>query len=301
MSFGFPLISRSVICSVFLFWSGVCSLLGHDLFLRPETYRSNPDTLVNILVFNGSFDESVSTLQPGSVQKTEMRGPLKQEKLDTSSWESVEAGSKLWRASQQTAGLLGGTNLKHTSSFSMTPGDQGSYVIGMTLKAYRIALNQEPFIEYLKTDAYSDIELADYGFDSPSDLVRERYTKLAKTIIQVGDKISDEVTEPLGLLVEIVPMTNPASVHKGEVLQFRLLKGGEPLINQAVVVGRKTGAFADSEESKLIIHSDDKGVLSLPITHRGNWWLKFIHLEAAPEEDTMDFNSLWASLTFEIN
>ena len=301
MSLAIQRVSKTVNCSLFLFGVGMCVSQGHDLFLRPESYQAKPNSSLKILVFNGSFEESVNTLQPGSVDKTEMRGPSKQEILNTSSWESVDAGSKLWRASQETAGILGGTNLRHTSSFAVTPDKPGSYVLGMTLKAYRIALALEPFDEYLKTDAYSDIELADHGFDSSNDQVKERYTKLAKTIIQVGDKISDKVIEPLGLLVEIVPMTNPSLVHKGDVFEFRLLNEGEPLINQAVVVGRKMGAFRSSENSQMVIHSNAEGIVSLPITHPGNWWLKFIHLEAALEEDTMDFISRWASLTFEIN
>ncbi|MCZ6673574.1 MAG: DUF4198 domain-containing protein [Verrucomicrobia bacterium] len=292
---------RNLACTLIFLSSNLGVVYGHDLFLRPEAYRIDPKDAVKILVFDGTFDESVYPVPRGSVDKLEMSGSHDRITLPIDSWERVRSGSKIWRATQKTAGILGGTNLTHTSSFVVTPSTEGSHTIVLTLYEFRVALSLEDFTGYLRGEAANEMDLSIYGFSNPTESIKERFTKVAKTIVHVGDKLSDDVTKPLGLLVEIVPMSNPGTAKKGDTLEFQILEEGKPLINQSVVVGRKMGFFKDSDSSKIVLHSNDKGIVSLPITHPGVWWLKFILLQPAPEDDAMDFFSRWSSLTFEVN
>ena len=135
---------------------------------------------------------------------------------------------------------------------------------------------------------------------NPTDVIKERYTKFAKTIVQVGKTISDNVTKPVGHRVEIVPTQNPAQTKKGGTLTFLILMNGDPLPDQNVVFGREPGAFKNPEDTILVIKSDSQGMLNLPITHEGLWWVHFINIQPADEDDEMDFVSLWSSLTFRI-
>jgi hypothetical protein len=44
--------------------------------------------------------------------------------------------------------------------------------------------------------------------------------------------------------------------------------------------------------------ADAAGVVRVPITRRGKWYVKFIRME--PVKDSVDYESKWASLTFEV-
>lgn len=46
------------------------------------------------------------------------------------------------------------------------------------------------------------------------------------------------------------------------------------------------------------VKSDANGVARIRLTHRGRWYVKFIHME--PVSDSVDYESKWATLTFEI-
>ena len=181
-----------------------------------------------MIVFDGKFDESANSVLTEQISNIEMRDPVNRTTIGQETWERIQAGSKFWRARQEAAGLLGGTNLRCTSSFEISPVSEGSYVVGITLRESRIAMDGFAYVGYLNNEAFSTEEFTATLHDDPKVVIRERYTKTAKTIIQVGDTMSTEATEPLGLLVEIVPLMNPAMIKKGDVAEFKILEDGEP-------------------------------------------------------------------------
>ena len=288
-----------------LLWIGCASILsaefsvisGHMIYLRPSSYQINPGEAAKVIVLDGTFEESVIAVAETSINKLQIRSPRRQFKQNLDSWKSLEEGTKLWR---HTKAAIGGDHLKHTSLFEIIPKDEGSYMISLEQKAFRVAAYVEEFREYLKTELASSLDLAALGFTDDKAIIKERYIKCAKTLVQVGDVMTDQVTEPMNLLMEIVPMTHPAEIKPGDTLQFKVLEKRKPIRGQSVFVGRNRGQSDGDEEAPLILVSDEKGVISLPITHQGIWWMKFVDIQPASKRDSMDFVSRWASLTFEI-
>jgi hypothetical protein len=293
----FPFLFRALLPTLLL---GSPILLGHDLFLEPTAYTTRPKDELRILVYNGSFPQSINPISRSVVEELVSHGPSGKKALTSTSWEETDAGERYWRSFLKTARKTGEVDLSHTSNFEMTLPEPGSHVVGISLYASRIALEPADFLEYLATEAYCEISLPDYGITEQDDFVRERYTKTAKTIIQTGDQPSDAATTPLGLVAEIVPLANPALIRKGDELKLSIRFEGKPLAGQTIAVGRKQETLQQSDEDRTMLVSDQAGIITLPVTHSGVWWLKFIHLRPAPKEDSMDFESFWGTLTFEI-
>ncbi len=268
---------------------------SHDVFLKPASYHVETGSQAEIIVCDGSFNESVYAITTGSVSDLQVLTPDGLRSVDTSSWDSVKQDSPLWKLAKKRRGTLGGANLKLTSSFNYTPEKSGSHVLGLTLYEFRVAIELDHFVKYLKEEAGQDWDMAAYGFTEPKDIVRERFTKTAKSIVQAGGEESPYINEPMGLLVEIVPKDSMSSSKVGDILSFQLFEEGAPLPNQPVIIGRK-----GDPDLHLVVTSDSDGMVSLPITHADVWFLKFIHILPAPEDDPIDFFSRWASLTFEI-
>ena len=100
-------------------------------------------------------------------------------------------------------------------------------------------------------------------------------------------------TEPIGLAYEIVPAVDPtvgAAAFRG-----RVLLDGEPLADALVV------AMSRSDPSvRLAARSDPRGAFSFVLPRAGVWLIKSVHLVNASMFSRADWDSLWASLTFEL-
>jgi uncharacterized GH25 family protein len=121
--------------------------------------------------------------------------------------------------------------------------------------------------------------------------VREIYSRCAKSLLRVGDG-SSGYDRALGLELELVPERDPYSLKPGEALPVRLLYRGEPLDGALVI------ALA-SPDSKVSARTAG-GRASLVLDRPGRWLVKAVHMVPAPEGSGAEWESLWASLTFEL-
>jgi uncharacterized GH25 family protein len=98
--------------------------------------------------------------------------------------------------------------------------------------------------------------------------------------------------QPIGLAYEIVPDDDPtlgSSAFRG-----RLLHEGEALAGALVV------AMSRNDPSvRLATRSDRDGAFSFILPRAGVWLVKSVHLVEASMFSRADWDSLWASLTFE--
>jgi uncharacterized GH25 family protein len=78
-------------------------------------------------------------------------------------------------------------------------------------------------------------------------------------------------------------------------LPVRLTYGGAPLSGALVVALSR-----DAPGSRLSARTDGEGRVSLVLTRSGAWLVKAVHMVPAPAESGADWESLWASLTFEV-
>lgn len=155
------------------------------------------------------------------------------------------------------------------------------------------------FIE-LPPDKFEDY-LRQYGLDRIIDLRtargergkpgREHFYRYAKALL-TGQQPSTAITKPLGLAYEIVFADDPTV--RLAPFRGRILYDGKPL-NGALVM-----ALLHSDPSKpLTARSDAQGAFSFDLPRGGVWLIKSVHMVRASFFSEADWDSLWASLTFE--
>jgi tetratricopeptide (TPR) repeat protein len=65
------------------------------------------------------------------------------------------------------------------------------------------------------------------------------------------------------------------------------------------MIGGRAGSIGDQRLSPSTTRADADGIVTVPLTRAGRWYVKFIHMRAVNDGDA-DYESQWASLTFEV-
>ena len=93
-------------------------------------------------------------------------------------------------------------------------------------------------------------------------------------------------------------MSKPTAPKKASVVATqprRLRFRGEPLAGALVVALNR-----DAPEMRLSARTDAQGRVSLALGKPGAWLVKAVHMVPAPPDSGADWESLWASLSFEV-
>ncbi len=186
---------------------------------------------------------------------------------------------------------VGGSDRIDPAGFLSADGTATAIISYASTGAY-IELPPSEFEDYLRLYGLDDI-VASRGARGEHDKPgRERFYRYAKALL-TGLASSAAVTKPLGLDYEIVPDADPTA--RLAPFHGRILYEGKPLANAVVV------ALLHGEPSvQLRTHSDAQGTISLPLTRPGIWLIKSVHMVRASFFSSEDWDSMWASLTFEI-
>ena len=131
---------------------------------------------------------------------------------------------------------------------------------------------------------------------------RERYRRFVKTLMQVQAAApveppaayDDTFSRVAGQRLEIVPLNNPLALAPGGDLGVKLLFDGQPL------AGALVKAWHRKDGQLLIVRTrtvaDGTAVLTLP--HPGAWMVSVVHMVPAVSVKDIDWDSLWANLSF---
>ena len=94
--------------------------------------------------------------------------------------------------------------------------------------------------------------------------------------------------------LELLAERNPYTLAAGQELPVRLTYQGRPLPGALVVAMDRTAS------SKLTARSDKDGRVRFRLPHAGMWMVKAVHMIAAQPDAQADWQSYWASLTFDL-
>jgi uncharacterized GH25 family protein len=171
----------------------------------------------------------------------------------------------------------------------------GLSVIGYRSQRSSITLEPEKFEKYL----------ADEGLDHVLEIRKSRgergkpgtevYSRCAKSLVAVNGTGESGFDRALGLTLEIVAEANPVKLRAGGTMRVRILHEGKPLAGALV----KAIALEDPDNT-LSARSGKDGRVALRLARKGVWLVKAVHMVPAPKETGADWESLWASLTFEL-
>lgn len=170
---------------------------------------------------------------------------------------------------------------------------------GLQIVAYR-SLNYDVTIDGPKFESY----LKEEGLEKISEIrkkrgdaekpAREAFSRCAKALLLSGDSANPGRDRALGLTLELVAEEDPYALGPGGELPVRLLLEGKPLAG-ALVQALLHGDPAARVSSR----TDREGRATLKLAKKGFWLIKAVEMSPAPAGVNADWQSLWASLTFE--
>ena len=164
-------------------------------------------------------------------------------------------------------------------------------VLGYFSNPSRIELPAEKFNAYLEEEGLDAILVLRAKRGDGNSVGRELYSRCAKSLL-----LSGEGDRRLGFPLELVAERNPYVLRDGEDLPVRLLWQGRPLEGALVVAINSA-----SPKEKLSARSDRGGRVHFRLRPGSMWLVKAVHMVAAPPGADADWQSYWASLTFEAN
>ncbi len=171
---------------------------------------------------------------------------------------------------------------------------------GLAWIAYRsrnssVSLEAARFEEYLKEEGLESVVEARARRGESAKPSRELFSRSAKSLVAVGGTGASGWDRVLGLPLELVPEKNPYALKGGDELPVRILYDGKPLAGALVAA-----LPYDEPEKKIAQRSDRNGRVSLRLPRDGVWLVKAVHMVPVTGDPNADWQSTWASLTFEV-
>ena len=170
----------------------------------------------------------------------------------------------------------------------------GAVVVGYQSRPTSIELPAERFQAHLRHEGLDDA-LAWRERNGRSEAPgREMFSRCAKSIVRTGDAGAGEFDRMIGLRLELLLRMDPGSIDADGLLPVQLLHEGEPLAG-ALVVAVSRDAPGHRHEAR----TDNDGLVHLRLDRAGVWLVKSVHMRPVPPGSGADWESLWASLTFQ--
>ena len=269
---------RFAILAIVLFLSPGSPAEAHEYWLAPSRYVTAPGAAIEIRALAGTgFRGEMNPWDPGHAVRFSARTSRP---LDLT--RAAAFGDVTW--TRFASSDAGGAMVAFESGFTS------------------IELPAAQFDRYL----------ADEGLDGPlaarrggKALVpgRERYRRCAKAWLR--GSATDRATAIAGFPLEIVPLAIPGP---DPALRTLVLWKGRPLAGALVKAwraplgasGEPTNPGArDSVGVSWRGRTDSRGEVSVPVAQAGEWLLSAVHMDPCPDRSEADWESTWASLTFQ--
>ncbi len=239
----------------------VHSLLAHDLYLMPQKFRpAKGETILLSTNTGDGFPVSDQPVDPARLTAIPA--------IPVESWRMMN------RATHATVTVR-----------------DGSQYFAVSTKPRYLEMEPDKFDAYLKAEGLgAQLGLRKQKSEGASP-GREMYTKCAKTYVVAGNP-TPGFAKPVGMKIEIVPLADPANLKPGDTLPLEVLYNGKPLADAQVELATSTKiepAGRTGPNGRLIVRIPDSGKVRLHT----------IVMERVAQP-THEWESFWASLTFEI-
>lgn len=259
-------------------WSNA---FGHEMFLKADSLQVSPNSPVTLTLMNGTFDKSENVISRDRMHKVSITGNDVTLSPDPKDW----------------------TDVDNTSFLHFHVGEAGTYAASVVTHQKVLEKSAEMFRNYL----------SDYGFEGFSDpfdndagleTVKERYSKNATAVMQVGGVYSSDVATTSEYPLRVILKSNPYQLKLNDEITFQVLFKGNPVVNQFVKVGyagqHGHDASGDHDHSSAYeLRTDQNGIARFLITSKAVWYMHVIHLEKVNDVDA-DYESNWTTLAFEM-
>ena len=250
---------------------GCAPLLAHDMWIEPTTFVPDPGQILSVRLRVGQdllgdpLPRDPSLINQFILDDAEGRKPI------------------IGHDGGDPAGML-------------RVATRGLNIIGYFSNPSAVELTPEKFNQYLKDEGLETIAAIRARRNETGSSAHEIFTRCAKSLLLSGSTAGPSGDRPLGFTLELVAERNPYSIHSGEDFPVRLTYEKRPLPGALVVaMNRKHPA------EKQAVRTDGNGRVRLHLQPGGMWLVKAVHMIPAPAGSNAQWQSFWASLTFEVH
>jgi hypothetical protein len=268
-SFTAARLTRAVSIFVLVVFGGV-RLLAHDMWIEPTSYRPEVGRIMGLRLRVGQdFLGDPIPRVPSSIERFVV--------ADGEGEKPV-----VGRDGADPAGLL-------------LPSKPGLLLVGYHSKPSPVVLTPQKFNQYLSEEGLETVAALREKRGETGAEAREQFVRCAKTLLLTGPAAASQSDRALGFPLELVADRNPYLVKAGESLPVRLLYRGQPIGGVLVMALNQRDPAV-----KVAGRSDAAGRVQLRLSQPGPWLIKAVHMIPAPAASDHQWDSFWASLTFEL-
>ena len=170
----------------------------------------------------------------------------------------------------------------------------GLLVVGYHSNPSSVEETAEKFNQYLKEEGLDAIAALRAQRNQTNLQVREIFSRCAKSLLLSGSASEVQRDRVLGFTLELVAERNPYALRSGEELPIRLTYENRPLPGALVIAINRL-----HPGEKVSARTGKDGRVRLHLRPGGMWMLKAVHMVPAPAGESAQWQSFWASLTFE--
>ncbi len=177
--------------------------------------------------------------------------------------------------------------------------EPGLHVLGMQTSPSLSELPAIRFNDYAKEEGLAAIIAHRQRSGTTGAAGRERYSRRAKALIQVGAPTGAGAnqagaTRPIGLQLEIVPARNPYALGANRLLPVDVLYRGRKLANATVKLTR----LENDAKPVAIVKTNRAGRANFRVPATGSWLLNVVWGEPVTGDRQVDYETVFSSLTF---
>lgn len=244
-------------------------LCAHTLYLMPKKFRVQPGEAVLLSIHNGdAFPASEDAIAPERVRDLAVPG-----------------------GSHEELRVLG----KATHAFIKT-GKAGSAVVSLRTAPRSFELPPAKFEAYLKEEGLEHAIAWRAQHGEAAAPGRERYSKYAKTLIVSGAPGAG-FDAAAGLTIEFVLEADPSLIKPGGSLPVKVLLRGKPAAGLRV---EASWAAAGKSGHSIVGRTGTDGRITVPLDKAAIWRLHTVSIERTQGVAEADWESYWATFTFEL-
>ncbi|TAM47029.1 MAG: DUF4198 domain-containing protein [Gammaproteobacteria bacterium] len=243
--------------------------VAHDFWIEPGSFRPAVGAKVPLRLFVGmDFAGEPTVYLPDTFERYAVIGP---------------------DGERNISGTLG-----DDPAGQFTVSRPGPYIVAYRSTRFTVTFDTlAEFEQYLEKEGLERVKtLRAYGTPK-GKIIRENYSRSAKALVITRKARTSSPDRALGLRLELVAEANPLLTDR---LPVRLLYEGRPLEGALVVAFSKTEPY---NKLKMRTDKDGRVIFNLLKGRDGPWIITTVHMFPAPPKTNADWESVWASLTFE--
>lgn len=183
---------------------------------------------------------------------------------------------------------------KADGSATMTLETPGTHLISFESNQSLSDLAADRFNAYLQHEGLTAVIAERERTGTTAANGTETYARRSKVLVQVGDKMTDEVLRPIGHTLEIVPEKHPYALGASGRMPVRVFFRGQPLMGARVSLIDLNGDGKPLSDEI----TDAQGRVSFGVPQKSAWRLNVVWSVPTPESSRASFDTIFSSLTF---